>query len=526
MTKVLPGFGPMPTDEELENTPFYFGKKEVRFLPKQFETCFAMEPEIASTGGYGSAKTKGGIFRATRLLTWYPGNKGIIGRYASTDLAATTQADCLEFWTEANLLDDFVEKGKYKIPTATLRCVDPESQEILKGKYSEALFAHVDDPTHLHGHHLGFGWIDEANEAKKKSYEKLMSRLRLPGFERLYSLWVTSNTDQGYDWIYDHFFNHEELEKLEPRARKARRAIHSTTYENRRNLPESYIRNMENSYSEKARRIYLGGSYESFEGQIYEDFQKEVHVFNLAKAFKDGIPPSWNRLLAVDVGGSDPWAWIFAAVDPWGNVIVYDKIYRPGTLVAPFAKEAKPKIGEYRFQAKVIDNENKLAAGELGQHGIRFTNAKKQNKNDSIFRLSGYLHPNPDHAHPEWHPKAGLGNSPRLFIADNCVELIRELPQQRWLKVHGEDGFKNEPDPAISNHAVDALLYLIRELPRPTELEVTFRSTLSPALDAMSVMMHEIRHRAKQENKRREWNARMGSGGRFSGRRHILRGAA
>ncbi len=517
----------VPSQDELDRTPFYFGKKEIYFYQKQFELCFAPETEIAEVGGYGTLKTVGGICRATRLSTWYPGNLGIIGRFASTDLAATTQKDCLEFWEEANLLDDFVDKGKYKIPTATLKCVDPYTQEILKGKYSEVLFAHLDDPTHTHGHHTGFNWLDEGNETVREAWDQLMSRMRRKGFAGLYSQWVTSNTNKGREWIYDHFFDPlkmAELKQKRPAAFAARRAIHVTTYEVRKYLPPNYIENMENSYSEKMVKVYLGGSYDNFEGQIFEDFDPQVHVFSMRQVFPDGIPERWNRLLGVDVGGSDPWAWEWAAVDPHGNVIVYDEIYRPGTRVAPFANEAINKIKPYRFQARVIDYENKVAAGELAEYGITFTNAKKMNKNDSIFRLNGYLHPNPQHAYPSWHPKAGQSGSPRVFVSDKCANLIKELPQQRWHKPRGAEAFANVPDPNVADHASHALLYMIRELPKPTELEKTLISDLRPELSLQGKIMNHIRRNAKEENKKRLWNAHLGHGGRHSGRRIPLRG--
>lgn len=505
----------IPLRDELASTPYYFGRKEVFFLPKQFELVFAMEPEVGYIGGYGSAKTSGGIMRATRLSTWYPGNKGIIGRYASTDLAATTQADARKFWEEANLLEDFVDKGKYKVPTATLKCVDPMTQEILKGKYSEVLFQHLDDPTHIHGHHIGWAWADEASEISSEAYRKLISRLRLPGFEKIYSIWVTGNPE-GHNWVYDHFFNPENVAKLKPEVRERRRAIHATTYENTF-LPKEYVQNMHDSYSDAVRKIYLEGSFDVFDGQIYEEFREPIHVINRREVFSGGIPMEWNRLLAVDVGGSDPWAWLWAAIDFAGNIIIYDEIYRPGVKIEPFAIEALPKTLPFKFQAKVIDYENKLAAGMLQEHGITFTNAKKQNKNDSIFRVSGYLHPNENHGFPDWHPKKGSGGSPRLFITDNCKNLIRELPQQRWRKMRGIDGFENEADPNVSNHAVDALCYLVRELPRPSELDKSKVLASIAQLDPMSRMMHQLRREAEAKEQKRKMNVLWGTG-RFHGR--------
>lgn len=509
----------VPPAEEIESTPFAFGNKEVIFTPKGWELCFRPEFSIALTGGLGSSKTHPGICRATRLSTWFPGNLGLIGRFASTDLAGTTRKDALDFWEEAGLLELFREKHpEYKVPTAVLRCVDPYTQAIIPNKFSEVIFVHLDDPEHAKGYHLGWGWIDEANQTKKAAHNMLVGRCRRPGFEGVYSVWETSNADRGKDWLWNHYFNPETLDALKPEVRAQRIGITTTTYENRRNLPPDYISNMESQYSEKLCRVLLGGSYESFEGQIFDEWDDQVHCFRMAECFPEGIPAEWNRLLAVDVGGSDPWAWEFAAVDPWGNVIFYDEIYGAGARVEPFARKAKPKIGDYRWQSKVIDYENKVAAAELAEHGITFTNAKKQNKNDSIFRMSGYLHPSKGHVFPSWHPKRGQPGSPRMFVSDQNKYLKNEIPQQRWRQLQGSEQFQNEMDPDTVKHSVDAGLYLLRELPRPTELTRTLISNLAPELDVRSRILHFEKRLAKQNEQRARFNGVFGHG-RFGGMR-------
>ena len=82
---------PYASPEELATTKFDFGLKQVEFLQKQWEFTWAQEIDIANRGGLGSSKTLGGIYRATQLSCFHPGNQGIIGRFASTDLAATTR---------------------------------------------------------------------------------------------------------------------------------------------------------------------------------------------------------------------------------------------------------------------------------------------------------------------------------------------------------------------------------------------------------------------------------------------------
>lgn len=504
----------IPSDEELKSTPYYFGRKEVHFLPKQWEFVFAPEVEVCYLGGYGSAKTQSGIMRATRLATWYPGNRGIIGRYASTDLAATTQRDCLAFWEEAGLLEDFKERGKYKTPTAFLRCVDPITQRILPNKQSEVQFLHLDDPTHIHGHKVGFFWPDEISEISREAWNKLHSRMRLEGFAHIYSAFGTGNPE-GHNWPYMHFFDPEEQAKLKPEDRKKRRGIHATSYENWFLEPE-YLENMLSTFSPAFRKKYIEGSFDVFEGQIYEEFEPSTHVFSLHNCFRKGVPAHWTRVLGVDVGGSDPWAWIFVAVDDVGNLIVYDEIYAPGTRVGPFVAQAKPKIGSLKFKAMVIDYANKLAAGELAEQGIRMTNAQKMNKMETVLRLSGYLHCNPKRAFPDWHPKRGQPGSPGIFFASHCKNLISEMPQQRWRKVRGQETLANEIDPNVANHACDALGYCIRELPKPSTLERGVMADIRPEMSVMGKIMNFHRRNAEEQRKKDLWNIRMGSGRRGS----------
>jgi hypothetical protein len=512
----------IPSEASLVGMTDHFGMAEFEYCSvNQWLQVWAPETEIGIAGGWGSGKSMGGIYRATRLSCYYPGNKGVIGGYASTDLAATTQSDALEFWKEANLLEDYVQRGKYKVPTAVLRCLDPETNNIIPNQFSEVLFLHLDDPDHLRSHKFGWGWIEEAHRCTQKARDTLMSRLRLNGFEDIYSLWETWNHN-GHDRLYEYYFNPEGMQLLKKKKLKAwtsRRAINASTYENRF-LPPSYIENMENSYSEKKQQIFLHGSFEEFEGQIHEEWDPMVNVIDLndpefTKQGKlpYGIPETWNRLLALDVGGTDPWAWLWGAVDPWGNLIIYDEINRPGTRVEPFATEATPKIGSLKFQSKVIDYENKVVAGELRDHGINFTNAKKQNKNDSIFRADGYIHANPKHSFPEWHPRYGEKGAPRLFISRKCKHLIKQIPQARWRKKRGSDVLENELDPDSGpDDSYHAFLYMLRELPRPSELDTSILEYMRPELSQMSRMMHFQELIRKQEDEKRKWSMNMGAG--------------
>lgn len=510
---------PIATAEELATQKFVFCDTEVEFLPKQWEFTWCSEVDLCHRGGLGAAKTLGGIYRATQLSCFHPGNQGIIGRFASTDLSATTRDDCLKFWEKAKLLADFHER-KHGIPRAVLYCLDGDNRKT--GKTSEVLFLHVDNPGHLHGYQPGWFWIDEAQEAQRESWTKLVGRTRRAGFEKHFSHFLTANC-AGHDWIWDLFCNPMRLAKLTAAERRQIRFIRSTTYDNKF-LPPEYIEDMKRNYSEEDLKRYLEASDDIFEGQIYKEFSYAIHVI-ARETFSPEVPKAWERYLAVDVGGSDPWAWVFAAVDHAGNIIVYDEIYASGTRIAPFVERAQKRLRpEYHFRKKIIDYENKLAAGELQEAGIRFDNATKSNKRESIFRLSGYLHPSPDRQFPEWHPRAGENNAPRLFITANCRNLIAELPQQKWKQVRGDDSYENVPDPSIANHAVDALLYIVRELPKPTKVaESPFAEIRHKPTDRLSEIRWAERLEMQRRQRRLMSQIALGACGRGVGRRWAIR---
>lgn len=227
----------------------------------------------------------------------------------------------------------------------------------------------------------------------------------------------------------------------------------------------------------------------------------------LMHQWPNGLPPSeWPRILAVDVGGSTPWAWIWSAIDPFDNVITYDEIYETTSDVSGLIRQALPKMkdengNEYNFKAKVIDYENKIAATDLQRGGITMTNARKVDKASSIERLKSYFHPNPLHHFPPWHPHAGLPGSPRWFVMARCKNVRREIPQARWLE--RDSIFKDEMDRRTGNHTVDCLLYQCRELPPPWQLKPT--PSIYQATTHNKNKMSELYHYdARQREKNRQ----------------------
>lgn len=525
---VLPAIDVPP---DLKSLQFRLGSARYSLLPNQYIFSAAQEEFVGYISGVGGGKTRIGAIKAA-LLSMHPGNRGLVGRFALPDLEDTAQRDLLDFLREAELLK---EAPNAKTKTAIVHCVDVDTGKNL-GYTSEITFQHLDDPDHLRGRHLGWFWIDEGSELRSiKAWTVLVGRLRLPTFKGMYKGMVTGNP-RGRNWIYDFFFNDELLKimtcggrpghhvptcpdkdntRCNRRLRLKRRAVHSRSYDNYF-LPPDYIENMVASYTDEQRRREVEAEFDVFEGQVFKEFNHEIHVIPPHRDWVNGRPPKeWRRLLACDVGGSSPWAFEWVAVDPWGNLIFYDEIYRQTSNVDELAEEALPKMGEngspYEFQAKVIDYENKIAAADLEKRGIQFTNARKMNKSGdggSVSRLSSYLHPNPKHAFPAYHPMAGRMCSPRAFFVQKDYErgvgvpnLIRELPQQQWDQQLQSDTFKDVMDRKIPNHATDCALYISREMPHPASLPVNpYAATVTNVSKMAEMYWFDLKRQQEKES--------------------------
>lgn len=204
------------------------------------------------------------------------------------------------------------------------------------------------------------------------------------------------------------------------------------------------------------------------------------------KDWEDGIPPkTWKRLLAFDVGGATANALEVAAICPdTQSIVFYDEVHIVTADMAEVAKLTLPKLcppgskTEYDFLAKVGDYENKVALADMARHGIRFTNAVKQNKIFSVHRLHGYITPNPKRPYPDWHPKAGQYGAPLIYITPTCKQLISEIPQQKWKKdtttgsVKDGTSVKDELDRSVAHDHVDCALYIARIMPAPATIPI------------------------------------------------------
>lgn len=521
-----------PSWNYLKVHPIRFGKYDMTLSQMQWEYTFAPETFVGVVGGVRSGKSLAAVARGLTRTLWIPDNKGIVGRLYQTDLQDTDQRDFYEIAEATGMVK---HKNDRKLD---MYCCDMEGRLLPSKETSEILFLHFDNPNHLKGHGIGWYCVAEASEMQEKVVFRLTDRLSHPAAKGRYTGFWHSNPE-GRNWCFNWGYNKEAVERIECAepgckrkehplcARLMRRAIHNKTKDNPF-LTEEYLRMQYAASPPEWIKRYLEGEFDVFEGQIFSEFDQAIHCVRSNECL-DWIghePPwLWPRYLGIDTGGSDPWAFEASAVDPWGNLIFYNEIYRPEVYVGSFEKELNQIMAGRNFVKFPMDYENKTAQEELRRIGVRVTNAIKRGKMLGITQIARYLHPNPERAFPPWHPRAGEGGSPGVFFTEHVPHLVSEVPQQRWKKLAGHDIQLNEMDTRMADHATHAMMYTLRERPKPEEALVSLATKLKAMnLDARSTYYYQLELAEKERKAKLASRTGRGNELPFRRRSEVVRG--
>lgn len=197
---------------------------------------------------------------------------------------------------------------------------------------------------------------------------------------------------------------------------------------------------------------YIYGSFDYAEGLVYPMFSE-----NVVDPFI--VPPTWKRMFGVDFGLRDPTVMLAAAIDPEDGIMyIYDEHYQTEKPVSHHAKAMKAmldKVPHGMINGQVIADPAGQNRGKdfrsyfthYSEYGLWFKPAANQ-IDSGIMKVFTYF---------------SLG---KLKIMSNCVNLIREGREYKY-KESTLDQDKNRGEKPIdsNNHAMDALRYILSELP-------------------------------------------------------------
>lgn len=465
-----------------------------RPLPKQLEffnkALDARGPSnIAYFGGYGSGKSL--ILVITMLAQAIAfGGEYVICREFMPELRRTTMKLFHEICPKDLIIDKKDAIAETRIKSA-------------KG-FATFYFVGLDEPDKLDSLNLDGAGIDEASQTTENAFLKLQGRLR--GKKGLRKLLLVGNP-AGHDYVYRYFidkrcfvdFFHPTLARTITAAeQKAQYFLINAPSTENRHLPADYLQKMFSTYSKERIQRDVYGSFDTFEGQVYTEFARSIHVL---PEFR--IPDDWERHIRIDHGFRAPACVLFFAISPDGAVYVYREWYHTEHVIKEIilGNEKEDKHGFYetiapneiiltaKIDPAVMQHDGKDKTSKYDEYLLHWNKLDKlpplglaKNTVDlGIDRVKQYLKP---------HPKT---NKPLLYILDTCVNLLEEITTYKYQPLlSNQEGKKDqhEKPQKVKDHALDALRYMIVDLPEPYTIE---------GLDETRKAFSQARHRLAEE---------------------------
>jgi len=465
-------------------------------LPKQQEFLdHALDPKgpkyISYVGGVGSGKSLIGCITVLSWAVLYPGDY-LVCRQFAPELKMTTYRTFLEICPPELIIESWSAETRIKIKAAN-------------GKTSMVYFRQLEEPEKLRSLNLSGFYIDEANQVSEEAFLLLQGRLRGAGIRK----GILTTNPKGHDWIYRWFLQKDHLKSVEVKAQY--HLIKAPSTENY-HLPEGYISGIMESWDDARIKREIEGSFDAFEGMVYTDFRRDVHV---VRPFR--IPANWERHIRMDHGTRNYAAILFFAVSPEGEVYVTHEIYEREwfikDLVLGNKKENKLGIvnriqGTGSYKSAKIDPSVRRRNGttkesdydEYLRHWPDNLPPLQLAKNDvqlGIERVKTYL---------KVHPKF---NKPMLYIFETCTNLLEEMTTYRYQDLKSnQQGTKpeNETPIKVDDHAVDALRYMIIDLPEMYKVDLDEAERLKKYTNIEIAFQNELKKLKEPKTKVDPWD--------------------
>jgi PBSX family phage terminase large subunit len=395
----------------------------LRALPRQSELLDVLNRSDARLsvlygGAMGGGKSHGIALAGFVLSHEWPGNRGFVGRLDFTDLRETTYQSCLDLWEATGLIAQH-----------------HKSEHWVRFKNgSRVLFGELKDAESWKSLNLGWFAIDEASEVPETSRLMMLSRLRLglPGIR--YREVLASNPGPG--WVKRQFVD-------EPRP-AGHHFVRSLPTDNAA-LPGDYVAELRKQFPDVWVKRYVAGSWDAFEGQVFDEFDRAVHV-KPAIDWPEELPV---KIRVIDHGLRNPTCCLWMAADADGVIHVFDEHYLAGQPVSVHAAAIKAKSRDLALPTlidpstqAVTDIRNGTPWSIRWEYALNGIEAELANN----ARMAGIIR------------VKELLRTRGLLIHENCVNLLRELPEYEWKDVEGDAAPKEDAEKK-NDHAVDALRY-------------------------------------------------------------------
>ncbi len=461
-------------------------------------------------GGFANGKTSAACVKALQYAKDYPGSNGLMARSTYPKLNDTLRKEFLK-WCPENWIKSF-PKSANASNTCTLNngttinfryiaqqgksTGEATTSNLLSATYDWIVVDQIEDPEIVH-----------------KDFLDLLGRLRgmapyvgdnpdMPASGPRHFI-ITSNPTRN--WVYRKLvkplfdyekgiFNPDLMCETDNEGRPdfdengkptpIIELFEGSTYENRGNLEEDFIKTLEASYKGQMRDRFLLGNWAAYEGLVYPSFSEDYHVISeeVVRNYLMQCQMTTQQLTWVegyDYGLAVPACYLCGFVDPHGNVILVDGWYEKELdNIEDHALKVKEVRARYGvppnnhiwsdpdiFRRKAVKGKlvGQSIAGLLGDEGL-YCASGNNNIDNGIIKVSGYLTLREHHA----NPFTGEFGAPYLYLSDKLDFVIEEINGYYWKRDSVGDVQQKPIDK--NDHAMDVIKYILSKRPPISKL--------------------------------------------------------
>lgn len=382
---------------------------QIKLLSHQDDFLSLKEKYALLLGGIGSGKTHAGCVYILKNIVEYPRARGAIFANSYRQLSNSTLVSMFRLLNDLQIPYSYnQQKGLLKVANAELLCLSLENYDVHRGI------------------EIGYGWLDEAQDADGEAFNVISGRLR--DKKGPLELRLTG-TPKGFTWLFDYFVGNKKTDDF--------KFIKAKTVDNH-HLPSGYIQSLYKQYSEKFAQQELEAEFvDTNRGKIYYAFDRNVHVKEL-KNFR-GIP--W---IGMDFN-VDPMTAVIGMLNE-NQIYIMDEVLLRDSNTRAMCNELIKKgyrgnriIPDFTGRALKTSSAGVSDLMILEEYGFRIEGS------GNPFRMDRYNAVNK------------LFEENNLIINPNCVNLISDIP----LNVYKEGSNVLDTSNKMVGHITDALGYLV-----------------------------------------------------------------
>ncbi len=291
---------------------------------------------------------------------------------------------------------------------------------------SEIRFLSADKPHNLRGWGVDFLVMDEAAFVSEEAWKEALR----PALADKKGQAVFIGTPAGKNWFYELFARGMDDEQ---------ESYKSFRFSSKTNphFPEEEWEEVKSELPEEVFKQEFQAEFIERAGMVYPEWNRNEHV---CVPFE--IPPNWYVYGGVDFGYTNPFAVVWAAIDPEGNYYIIDEYYERGRTMNEHIQNIKNRT--YKVNMFYADPSGPQYMAELQRRGL-YVGPGNRDVVVGINRVAELLKTN------------------KLKVFSTCDNVIEEFEHYSWeSKKRGSRGdLSKEKVKKQDDHSMDALRYLV-----------------------------------------------------------------